>query len=326
MRAERRLGRRGILSRPLVTAMRRHLRAGGRVALFVHGGGYARILLCRECGHTVRCPRCEVTMPYDRDTRTIACRICGQAAAAPSVCPGCGGVALRWIGAGTERVEEVACRLFPALAIARLDRETEKQFDRVAADFASGRTRLLVGTQLLLRARRVRPTLIGVVDADLPLFLPDFRAAERALQQLRALASLASDGPGAEAVFQTRAPDHPVIAAIMHGTDEQVYARELEVRREFGYPPYTVLAALLAVGNDRAAAWDLAVRAAEIARRGGADVLGPAPDRDPGPQGTFRYRGLLRSSDGAVVRSAARAALSAAGRGSRHRLVVEMNP
>ena len=325
MRAERRLGRRGILSRPLVTAMRRHLRAGGRVALFVHGGGYARILLCRECGHTIRCPRCEVTMPYDRETRTIACRICGHAAPAPSVCPRCGGVALRWIGAGTERVEEIARHLFPALAIGRLDRETEKQFARVAAEFTTGRTRVLVGTQLLLRARRIRPTLIGVVDADLPLFLPDFRAGERALQQLRALASLASDGPGAEAVFQTSAPDHPVMAALVRGTDAQVYAQELEVRREFGYPPYTVLAALLAVGNDPAAAWGLAVRAAEIARRCGADVLGPAPDRDPGPQGTFRYRCLLRSSDGAVVRSAARAALSAAA-GGKNRLVVEMNP
>jgi len=304
--------------------MRRHLRAGGRVALFVHGGGYARILLCRECGHTIRCPRCEVTMPYDRETRTIACRICGHAAPAPSVCPRCGGVALRWIGAGTERVEEIARHLFPALAIGRLDRETEKQFARVAAEFMTGRTRLLVGTQLLLRARRIRPTLIGVVDADLPLFLPDFRAGERALQQLRALASLASDSPGAEAVVQTRAPDHPVIAALLRGTDEQVYARELEVRREFGYPPYAVLAALLAVGNDPAAAWGLAVRSAEIARRYGADVLGPAPDRDPGPQGTFRYRCLLRSSDGAVVRSAARAALSAAG--AKNRLVVEMNP
>jgi primosomal protein N' (replication factor Y) len=265
-------------------------------------------------------------MPYDRDTRTIVCRICGQAAPAPSVCPRCGGVALRWIGAGTERVEEVARHLFPALAIARLDRETERHFDRIAADFASGRIRLLVGTQLLLRARSVRPSLFGVVDADLPLFLPDFRAAERALQQLRTLSSLVSDDPGAEAMFQTRAPDHPVISAVARGNDEQVYAQELEVRREFGYPPFTVLAALLAVGSDRAAAWDLAVRAAEIARRLGADVLGPAADRDPGRQGTFRYRCLLRSSDGAVVRAAARAALSAAGSGGRHRLVVEMNP
>jgi primosomal protein N' (replication factor Y) len=223
-------------------------------------------------------------------------------------------------------VEEVARHLFPALGVARVDRGTEKQFTRVAADFASGRTRLLVGTQLLLRSRRLRPTLVGVVDADLPLFLPDFRAGERALQQLRALASLASGSPGAEAVFQTRAPDHPVIAALPRATDEQVYARELDVRREFGYPPYTVLAELLAVGRDRAAAWDLAVRAAENARRCGADVLGPAPAREPGARGTFRYRILLRSSDGALVRSAARAALSGAGGGGKNRLVVEMNP
>src|SRR5206468_7049241 len=101
MRTERARGRRGILSQPLVAAMRRHLRSGGQVALFVHGAGYARVLLCRECGHTMRCPQCEVTMAYDRAMRTISCRICGQSAPAPAVCPRCGGVALRWIGAGT---------------------------------------------------------------------------------------------------------------------------------------------------------------------------------------------------------------------------------
>src|SRR5437868_3440029 len=194
MRAERSRGRRGLLSQPLLAAIRLHLRSGGRVALFVNRVGYARILFCQECGRAVRCKRCEVAMPYDGERRAIFCRICGRTDPAPEVCPGCGGAALRWIGAGTERVEEVIGRLFPEIRIARVDRETEREFAKIAADFAGGRTRIVVGTQLMLRARELRPTLIGVVDADLPLYLPDFRAGERTLQQLRAVLSLPCAG------------------------------------------------------------------------------------------------------------------------------------
>jgi len=331
MRAERSRGARGLLSQPLLAAIRRHLRSGGRVALFVNRVGYARILFCQECGRAVRCRRCEVTMPYDGERRAIFCRICGRTNPAPEVCPGCGGAALRWIGAGTERVEEVIGRLFPAIRIARVDRETEREFAGIAGDFASGRTRIVVGTQLMLRARQLRPTLIGVVDADLPLYLPDFRAGERTLQQLRAVLSLADGGqadggPAAEAVVQTRVPEHPAIAALRTGDDETMYRGELAVRRQFGYPPYTALASLIAAGPDRQAAQRLAAEAVDIVQRFGVEVLGPAPARDPGPRGGFRYHCLLRAADGDAVRAAGRAALTAAARGRRGRLTVEMDP
>jgi len=331
MRAERSRGRRGLLSQPLLAAIRLHLRSGGRVALFVNRVGYARILFCQECGRAVRCKRCEVAMPYDGERRAIFCRICGRTDPAPEVCPGCGGAALRWIGAGTERVEEVIGRLFPAIRIARVDRETEREFAKIAADFAGGRTRIIVGTQLMLRARELRPTLIGVVDADLPLYLPDFRAGERTLQQLRAVLSLAEGGvadggPAAEAVVQTRVPEHPAIAALRTGDDETMYRGELAVRRQFGYPPYTVLARLIAAGPDRQAAEKLAAEAVEIVQRFGVEVLGPAPARDPGPRAAFRYHCLMRATDGDAVRAAGRAALAAAARGRRGRLTVEMDP
>ncbi|TMJ16258.1 MAG: primosomal protein N' [Bacillati bacterium ANGP1] len=158
LRLEWMQGRRGLLSPPLVAAIHAHLRAGGGIALFVGRTGYARILRCSECGFTVRCPRCEVTMPYDRESRSVSCRICGDAVPAPGACPRCGGVGLRGIGHGTARVEEIIRRLFPALAVARVDRDTAPQFERVASAFASGRIRLVVGTQMLLRAREIRPT------------------------------------------------------------------------------------------------------------------------------------------------------------------------
>ncbi len=315
-----------LLSAPLVEAIRRHLRAGGRVVLFVNRVGYARVLLCQECGYAVRCPRCEVAMPYDRQSGTLHCRVCGHGARAPEVCPRCKGVALRWVGPGTKRVEEVVRRVFPALGIARVDRETASLFPAIAGAFAAGRVRLVIGTQLLLRARQLRPSLVGVIDADHPLHLPDFRATERAFQLLRAVVSLAGAPPGPEAVVQTRVPDHPAIVALQADRDEDLYRGELEVRREFGYPPFTHLARLVAGSPDRSAAHALAERAAAAAREQGVEVLGPAPARGGERSGRFHVQVLLRSPERQAVRTAAREALAAAVRPRSARLWVEIDP
>lgn len=323
MKAERQARRGGVLAQPLIEAIRRHLRAGGRVALFVNRVGYARVLLCRECGFVLRCPRCGVPMPYDRGAGAVRCRVCGHTAPAPDLCPRCRGVALWWVGAGTARVEEVVRRVFPALRTARLDRETAPAFGAVAEAFASGRVPLVVGTQLLLRARRLRPSLVGVVDADAALYLPDFRAAERAFQQLRAVASLAGGPPDPEAVVQTRAPEHPVLAALRTGEDERVYESELRIRREVGYPPYAALACLVASSRDREAAQALAARAAAIARAHGVEVLGPAPA--PGGAARFRVQCVLRAPGAEAVRAAAREALARAAPPRGSRLIADLD-
>jgi primosomal protein N' (replication factor Y) len=217
-------------------------------------------------------------------------------------------------------------RLFPALRMARLDRETAPQFERIANEFASGQLRLVVGTQMLLRARQLRPTLVGVCDADLPLHLPDFRGGERTLQQLRAIVSMAAGRPGPDAVVQTRVPDHPALRALVTGDDEAVYRGELAVRRELGYPPYTTLARVVASHPSRDAAATLAAQVAESSRARGVEVLGPAPSREPGRLKAFRYQCLLRAADGDAVRAAARAALEGAPATKGGRITVEMNP
>jgi len=312
MQGERHAGRGGLFGPALLDAIRRHLRGGGRVAVFVHRAGYGRVLVCRECGHAVRCAQCEIPMPYDGETHTIQCRVCGRTAPAPDVCPRCRGTALRWVGAGSARVHEVVRRLFPAVRTARLDRETEREFDAIAAEFASGRIRLLVGTHLLLRGRRLRPSLVGVVDADSPLYLPDFRAGERTFQELVAAVALAGGPPEPEAVIQTRMPEHPVMTALRTGLDAPLYEAELRIRREFGYPPYTYLARLIASARDRETAAALASRAAEIARARGVEVLGPAPLTGGRGGGHVRVQCLLRARDAGALRHAAQAALDGA--------------
>ena len=330
MRREREHGRPGALSRTLVDAMRRHLRGGGRVALYLNRVGCARVLVCQECGHVVRCPRCLVPMPFDREAGSIRCRTCGRVEPAPQVCPRCRGAGLRWIGAGTRRIEEVVARVFPDYRLARVDRETAGEFDRIASEFASGRLRLVVGTQLLARGRRLRPSLVGVVDADVPLYRPDFRAAERAFQQLRAVIALSAGPPAAEAVVQTGAPGHPVLEAVRTWADDAFYRDELRARREFGYPPFTYLARLVASGRDAAAAGALAARAAAAGRAHGADVLGPSTLGRAGGRAAARSQCILRAATREAVTDAARAARDAAaprGRGSRSgRVTVDIDP
>ena len=325
LREERARGRHGLLTAPLVAAIRRHLRAGGRVVLFVNRAGYSRALLCEECGSVVRCPRCDAAMPYDRERRTVSCRICGEMSPAPGTCPRCRGVRLRGVGPGTERVEQVVRRVFPAVRIARLDRETAGEFDRIAREFATGRLRLIVGTQMLLRAGELQPTLVGVLDADFPLHLPDFRGVERMLQRLRSVAAMAAGGPRPEVVLQTRVPDHPAVRALATGDDEALYRHELETRRELGFPPFTTLARVVAAAPARERAARLAARIAQSARALGVEVLGPAPAQDRPGHAAFRWQCLLRAADPVTVRAAARAALAVSAE-KTSRITVEMDP
>jgi primosomal protein N' (replication factor Y) (superfamily II helicase) len=327
LKKDRQRGRTGLLSQSLVQAMRRHIRAGGSAVLYVNRVGYARALSCQECGEAVRCRRCGVPAAFDRESGTMACRICGEIRPAPDVCPRCKAPALRWIGAGTKRVLEVVQSVFPDVPSARLDRETAPAFDAIAGDLASGRLRIVVGTQLVLRARRVRPSLVGIIDADPPFYRPDFRAAERAFQQLRAVTALARAAPGPEAVIQTRIAGHPVFNALQSGIDRPLYEHELRIRSEFGYPPYAHLALVVASGRDLASARRLADRIAQTGRESGVDVLGPAAARTArAAGGSARVQCLFRSPAPDRVREAARRSADLAAPRSGSRITIDLDP
>ncbi len=320
-------GGRGFLSRRLLRSLGRHLREGGRVVLFVPRRGYAPALRCRECGHPVRCPRCRVAVSYDRPAGEISCRVCGLKAPAPGVCPTCKGPGLEAVGAGSQRVQEVVRGLFPGVAVARVDRDTARERARTVELLASGRLRVVVGTQALLPAasvlqeRGAAPTLVGVIDADAALFRPDFRAPERAFSEGKTLSALAA--PGGEVVVQTRLPDHPVLAALRTGRDALFYEEELRVRKEFGYPPFTHLAQVVVVDPRPERAQALADRAAAIARSAGVEVLGPAPARSVRGH---RVQYLLRAPTRAAVRDAARAVREGVEPGREGRLVIDIDP
>ncbi|MCX7844645.1 MAG: primosomal protein N' [Candidatus Bipolaricaulota bacterium] len=255
-------------------AMARHLRRGGQVLLFLNRIGFFTGASCRRCGEILRCPACEVALVFHLAERTFRCHACGQAFPDPA-CPRCGGVRFRLFGAGTERVEHEARRLFPEVGVARLDQETARERDRILSDFAAGKVQILVGAQMVGKGLDFPGvTLVGIVDADQLLAAPTFYAAERAFQLLLSAGGRAGRGPWpGEVLVQTNMPEHYAIAAALRGDYAAFYAEEIKFRRALRYPPFARLVRLLATGKRAEAR---AQKLADALKEAGLEVLGPA--------------------------------------------------
>jgi primosomal protein N' (replication factor Y) len=334
MRQEFRAGHGGLFSRRLRELMAARLAAGEQVLLFLNRRGLATAVLCRECGSVLRCPRCGIALTYHRNG-VLRCHYCGFGRQAPRVCPGCGGHHLACLGHGTQAVEEEVRRLFPGARVLRMDRDTTGRrhaHGTIVRAFREGEADVLVGTQMVAKGLDLPGvTLVGVVDADRSLCLPDFRAAERTFQLLVQVAGRAGRGavPG-EVVVQTHNPDHYAIVCGAAQDYHAFAARELAVRRELGYPPYTSLIRLVVSSKNparvEAAAADLRDALLEAGAEPGA-VLGPAPAVLARLRGVYRWQVMLRGPRPAI-REACRAGLAVwYGRAGRSvRLAVDVDP
>jgi len=242
LRAELAGGNRGLLSASLSAGLA-SLPAGERAILMINRRGTASVVVCRDCGHVQRCPECERSLVYHQAGVTLRCHHCGTASPLASRCPACRSPRIRYLGGGTQRVEEEVRSAFPGLRVGRLDRDVAEHkgaVQRVLDAFAEGRIDVLVGTSLVAKGLDIpEVTLVGVVSADVALNLPDERAAERTFQLLTQAVGRAGRGemPGL-AIIQTYQPDHPAIQAVATGNAAAFYDAELEVRRRFGSPPF----------------------------------------------------------------------------------------
>jgi primosomal protein N' (replication factor Y) len=261
------------LSPGLRDAAREALARGGSVLLVLNRLGFARTLACAECGAVRRCARCRLALLYHRETRALACRLCGLRLPAASLCGRCRGRRLQPLGWGTERLEAEARRAFPGARVVRYDSTVAlPDAETARAAFRSGAARVLVGTTMALRLAEETPVAVGaIVLADATLNLPDFRAAERTFQQAWRLAGAVE--PDGSVWLQSFLPDHPALVAVARGEPERFYEPEWAERRELGYPPARRMARLLVEGGDAGRL------GADLAARGlaaGATVLGPA--------------------------------------------------
>jgi primosomal protein N' (replication factor Y) len=309
LRAELASGNRGLLSAALSVALG-SLPPGERAILVINRRGTASVVVCRDCGYVQRCPECESTLVYHQAGVTLRCHHCGTASPLASRCPACKSPRIRYLGGGTQRVEEEVRAAFPELRVGRLDRDVAERkgaVQQVLDAFTEGRLDVLVGTSLVAKGLDVpEVTLVGVVSADIALNLPDERAAERTYQLLTQAVGRAGRGdvPGL-AIIQTYQPDHPAIVAVANGDAAGFYDAELSVRRRFGSPPFGRLVKLTVGLPDRLAAEHEAgamadrlraecVSPVSVAAGIKVDVLGPAPAYIARRAGRWRWNVVLR--------------------------------
>jgi len=232
-----------ILSQRLVRAMQDRFEKREQVILFINRRGYSSSMICQDCGHVEECEHCSIAMTYHRTDETLRCHLCGAQRSAPARCPKCGSPKIRWRGLGTQRVEEAVRRVLPQARIERMDTDTmgkKNRFREVLAEFRAGQIDVLVGTQMIAKGLDFpNVTLVGLIDADISLHIPDFRASERTFQLLVQVAGRAGRGDLAgEVVVQTFTPQAEPIQFSRHADFAGFSEAELKLRRDFKYPPY----------------------------------------------------------------------------------------
>jgi primosomal protein N' (replication factor Y) len=231
------------LSSRLVSAMRDRLERREQTILFINRRGYSSSMLCTKCGHVEECLHCSITMTYHRADEMLRCHLCGDQRDAPNRCPKCGAPEIRWRGLGTQRVEEAVRRVVPRARLERMDTDTmskKNRFREVLAAFRAGRIDILIGTQMIGKGLDFpNVTLVGLIDADISMHIPDFRANERTFQLLVQVAGRAGRGDRAgQVIVQTFTPQAEAVQFSRHADFAGFAASELKMRRDFKYPPY----------------------------------------------------------------------------------------
>ena len=291
-----------LFSRRLVEAVQAKIEAGEQVMLLMNRRGFSSAVACRSCGERIQCVNCAVPMTWHKRDNRLLCHYCNYAARVPARCPKCDSEHIHFLGSGSERVEEELHRHFSAARIARLDRDTvtgKHKYEEILSGFREGNFDILVGTQMIAKGHDIpNVTLVGVVNADIGLGVPDFRAAERTFQLLTQVAGRAGRHllPGAVLV-QTYNPDHYSIRCAAEQDFAKFYKKELEFRRLMRYPPFSALANVLVRAEKQEDALRMSGVLAELLKEPGQGLkaLGPAEAPVPRLKNEFRYQMLIKA-------------------------------
>ena len=233
----------GSFSPTLIAAVNEALKSGQQVILFQNRRGFAPMIECRTCGWVPKCTNCDVSLTMHKSMNLLTCHYCGYTFRIPTVCPACGGTDLRGRGFGTEKVEEYVGQLFPEARVARMDLDTTRTrnaYGRIIDDFSSGRTNLLIGTQMVSKGLDFdRVSVVGILNADAMLNYPDFRAYEHAFMMMAQVSGRAGrKGQRGKVFLQTKNKELPIIRQVVENDYQGFYEALLEERRLFSYPPF----------------------------------------------------------------------------------------
>jgi primosomal protein N' (replication factor Y) len=296
-------GKAGLFSKELLTAIGDRLSRAEQVMLFLNRRGFAASLICPKCGYVTECDLCSVSMTYHKKDDRMGCHICGEEKPVPEKCPECGMPDFKKQGVGTERIEEVIAKCFQKARIHRMDSDTMRQKDayrQVLGDFRARKIDILVGTQMIAKGLDFpNVTLVGVINADITLHMPDFRAGERTYQLLTQVAGRAGRGDLAgEVMIQTYTPHHQAIQAVRNLGYEQFADQELAFREELLYPPYSHLVCLTLKGrieDEVEACADMLADALLNYLPPDVMLSGPAPAPLSRAKGFYRFQIMMRS-------------------------------
>jgi len=308
MREELKQGNRSMFSRPLYKAIEERLDKKQQVVLFLNRRGYSTFVMCRECGHTLGCPHCDISLTYHQSSQTVRCHYCGYAEPQARICPSCSSEHIRFFGTGTQKVEEELGKLFPGIRVIRMDVDTTTEkgsHEKLLTMFRNREADVLLGTQMVAKGLDFPDvTLVGVIAADTVLNLPDFRAGERTFQLLTQVAGRAGrhELPG-EVFVQTYTPEHYSIVTASGHDYEAFLEEELRMREAGGYPPYYRLI-LITISHEQI---PMLVRTAEslvghikellLRETDGSDdamVLGPVASPIPRIKDRYRFQCMIK--------------------------------
>jgi len=309
LREELKAGNRSLFSRSLSQAMAKAVAGEEQVILFLNRRGAATFVQCRNCGFVLRCKRCEVPLTYHLTEDSMVCHQCNYRMPVPQLCPQCLSRRIKFLGVGTQKLEQEAGYTFPQARRLRWDSDATKRkhsHQEILNRFRAHQADILIGTQMVAKGLDLpQVTLVGVVSADTGLNLPDFRAGERAFQLLSQVAGRAGRGPlGGQVIIQTYSPEHYAIQAAAKHDYTLFYDKEIAYRRQLRNPPFTQLASLVYTHTNDALCQREAERMKrllieEINSKGIADLslIGPAPAFIHRLRGRFRWQLILRGSE-----------------------------
>jgi primosomal protein N' (replication factor Y) len=309
LREELKAGNTSLFSRSLLAAMKETLTQGEQIILFLNRRGTATFVRCRNCGFVFRCPRCSIALTYHSVEKRLICHRCRYSIPVSPSCPRCSRRNLRFLGIGTQRVEEEIRHFFPEARLLRWDRDVITRryaHEELLKSFRDHKADVLIGTQMIAKGLDLpQVTLAGVINADTGLNFPDFRSSERTFQLLCQVAGRAGRGVKAgKVIIQTYSPDNYIIEAAAKHDYLSFYYKEIDYRRRYNYPPFSQLVRLVYSHTDE----ELCRREAERvhclildekARRGMIDfnVIGPVPTFAFRARGRYRWQLFLRGPD-----------------------------